>query len=64
MEFAVAPLAACLLQDVVPPAAAEALTVVHTGTRLVTDPALRTPRVRTQVPLAEIWTLFEVDQFI
>lgn len=64
VELAVAAFAPRLLQDVVASPAAQTLTVVHAGAGLVADPALRARRVRTQVPLAEIWRLFKVDQFV
>ena len=64
MELAVAALAPRLLQDVVSPAAAQALAVVHAGTGLVADPSLRPGRVRAQVPLAEVRRLLEVDQLV
>lgn len=55
MKLAVAAFAPRLLQNVVASPAAQTLTVVHAGAGLVADPALRARRVRTQVPLAEIW---------
>jgi len=64
MKLAVAAFAPRLLQDVVASPAAQTLAVVHAGAGLVADPALRSHRVRAQVPLAEIWRLFKVDQFV
>lgn len=64
VKLAVAALAARLLQDVVASPAAQTLTVVHAGAGLVADPALRARRVRPQVPLAEVWRLFKVDQLV
>lgn len=45
VKLAVATFAPRLLQDVVTPPTAQALTVVHSGTGLVTDPTLRARRV-------------------
>lgn len=64
VELAVAAFATRLLEDVVAPAAAEALTVVHPRAGLVTDPALCPRRVRAQVPLAEVGRLLKVDQLV
>ncbi len=64
VKLAVAPFAPCLLQDVVASPTAQTLTVVHARAGLVADPALCARRVRPQVPLAEVWRLFEVDQFV
>lgn len=43
VKFAVATFAPCLLQNVVAPPAAQALTVVHVGASLVADPTLCAP---------------------
>lgn len=55
VELAVAAFTPCLLQDVMASTAAQALTVVHARAGLVADPALRSCRIRPQVPLTEIW---------
>lgn len=60
VKLAVASFTPCLLQDVVASPAAETLTVIHTRTGLVADPALRARRVRSQVPFTEIGRLFKV----
>lgn len=44
--------------------AAEAFTVVHFVTCLVTDPPLRSGRVGPQIPLAEVRGLLKVDQLV
>lgn len=44
--------------------AAEAFTVVHLWTRLVTDPPLRSGRVGPQIPLAEVRGLLKVNQLV
>lgn len=64
MELAVAALAARLPQDVVAPAAAEALTVVHTGAGFVAYPPLRPSRVHMQLLLTEVGRLLEIHQVI
>lgn len=64
VKLAVAAFASRLLQDVVSPPTAQALTVVHALARLVADASLRPGRVRLNVPFAEIWRLLEVDKLI
>lgn len=64
VKLAVAAFTPCLLQDVVPSAAAQTLAVVHARAGLVADATLRARRVWPQVPLAEIRRLLKVHQFV
>lgn len=64
VEPAVASFAACLLQDVVSAATAEAFTAVHALAGLIAYSALRPSRVRPGVPLTEVRRLFKVDKVV
>lgn len=64
VKLAVATFDPRLLLYVVAPPTAQIFTSVHAIAGLVADPTLCARRVRTQVPLAKIWGLFKIHQFV
>lgn len=64
VKLAVAAFTSCLLQDVVSPPTAQALTVVHALARLVADASLCPRWVWPDVLFTEIWRLLKVDELI